>query len=284
MSFQDFGSFARRTKTRPLDDIDLIEFLNDCRDLYWDGVYNDPSLFRIRVADSSSVYWKYTNDDGYLNSTKILNRLKKQLEDVENYNKAEIKRNGVAIVLNLSSYDWSFDIVPGFRLRGNNNIPIPERLIPNGNGEWMKSEPQFDQVRISEVNKRHNSTLIPIIRLLKYWNVNTKHARRVGSYHLETMLIDSFNKEFEPISIIRRSVPKAFNLLSNAILYPCPDPKGLSSNLDEDWTSDERQTLSTVATEMAERAEMALEKEDEGDHKRAITWWNLVFPNFPEHE
>ena len=71
-----------------------------------------------------------------MNSTRVLNAIKTGLAAVPNYSKADIKRTGVAVTLNLTSRPWVFDIVPALEV----GDPVKHYLIPNGKGTWMRTE------------------------------------------------------------------------------------------------------------------------------------------------
>ena len=278
-----FGSFARNTKVRPLDDIDMLVILNR-QDVEVVANPGEPYTYNVRITSNSSPLRPYADEKGYgysyINSTKILNRFKSGLQKVSNYQRSEIKRTGVAVVLNLSSYPWAFDIVP--------TIPVPDYwgttlyyLIPNGKSKWMKSDPRIDQKLVTEANKSQNSFLLPLIRVIKYWNVKSLAAPRLMAYHLETLLINAF-KYGNPaiVSNIRSSIPDAFQQLARHVMYTCPDPKGLGPYLDAYLLNVDREKVRDAAIERSQYATCALDYEQKGDHAKAIKWWGYVFPNF----
>ena len=134
-----FGSFARKTKCRELDDIDLMIGIAANGATYnqydpWDNVRITAST--INLAQKNCI-----RDDGTLNSTKVTNRFKDKLESVREYSRSEVRRNGEAVVLNLKSKDWSFDIVPCFHTVTESDGRA-YYLIPNGQGYWNKTDPQ----------------------------------------------------------------------------------------------------------------------------------------------
>jgi hypothetical protein len=281
--YKPFGSFARSTKVRPLDDIDMLSLLNG-RGTVEVGYWYEQYTYLVQITDPSSPLAQFADSDGYVNSTRILNKFKSGLQAVPNYQKAEIKRNGVAVVLNLRSYPWAFDVVPSLPVTDSSGVTI-HYLIPNGSGKWMRTDPRRDQTAITEANKYHDGNLIPLIRLLKYWNMYSYAAPRIGSYYLETMPIDGLRYHYPPIgSNLRVSVPLAFQTLATQILSSCPDPKGLGPNLDANVPWEVKRKVHQAANERAGYANQALEYEQKGDHKNAIKYWGLVFPNFPAYD
>src|SRR5687767_9389864 len=69
--YQDFGSFARRTKVRPLDDIDTLLLISAGAGSYIENIgFN---TYTIIVPDKTCPTWVFTNDDDRtLNSRKVL--------------------------------------------------------------------------------------------------------------------------------------------------------------------------------------------------------------------
>lgn len=278
-SYKPFGSFARNTKVRPLDDIDMLVMLNG-RDTTC--ICNGSYVCDLRVDATTSPLYRFTGNNNYVNSTLVLNSLKRGLSNVANYKKAEIKRNGVAVVLNLKSYDWVFDIVPCLPVGSNGNTDY--YIIPNGAGQWMKTDPRIDQDNITSANQTQNGNLIPLIRLIKYWNTYSRVAPRIGSYYLETMLINGLGNQWVTLSNNTRSnVPLAFQTLASRITQSCPDPKGLGSDLDAGMDWDTRTKIQQKANERVTYAQHALDYEQKGNHKEAMKWWGYIFPNFPEY-
>lgn len=276
--YKPFGSFARSTKVRPLDDIDILLV---CFAKGTTAHYSSGHTYWLRVDEVTQDRKPYLDDYGFLNSTKVLNKMKSSLASVGNYRKAEIKRNGVAVVLSLSSYPWFFDIVPAFPI-GDGQGNTDYFLIPNGAGEWQRTDPRKDQELVTAANQQHRGRLLPLIRLIKYWNSYRWTPPTIPSYYLETMLLTGMRYS-STIPSIKAGIPHAFRLLANAVLASCPDPKKLGENLDVgvDWNT--RLKVSEVAKEMASIADEALYDENLDNHKTAIASWSRVFPNFPAY-
>ena len=112
-----FGSFERRTKIRPIDDIDLMLCLSGegTRTYIQSG-----EVFYINGSDADSKNGLMTDNTNYLNSTKVINRFISKLSDLQDYSKAEMHKNHEAATLQLKSYTWNFDIVPCFYIQ----IPV----------------------------------------------------------------------------------------------------------------------------------------------------------------
>ena len=277
-SFMPFGSFARKTKVRPLDDVDLLVMLNGRDSQVKEDVWTQAVC--VQITSDSSPLEPFADDSGWVKSSWILNRFKSKLKKVPNYQRSEIKRTGAAVVLNLKSYDWAFDIVPSLPV-GDGSGKTIYYLIPDGKGNWVKTDPRTDQEHVTSANQNQNGNLLPMIRLIKYWNVRSRAAPRLASYHLETLLINAFGSGNPAIeSKVRWSVPDAFQQLAYQVMFACPDPKGLGPNLDEGLPWETREKVRDAANDRAEYATYALHYEQQGDHQEAIKWWGYVFPSF----
>jgi hypothetical protein len=119
--FLPYGSFSRKTKIRPLDDIDLLVVLAGNGTIAQPSP-NDPYKWWLNIANSAAPLARFPDDYGFVNSTKVLNAMRDGLMKVKSYRKADLKKNMQAVVLDLSSYAWNFDIVPAVAV-GNTHTP-----------------------------------------------------------------------------------------------------------------------------------------------------------------
>ena len=119
----NYGSFSRRTKIKPLDDIDLMICIKGAGRQYTikNGAYYITSL----DSDKDN---ELLTEEGYLSSRKVINRFINKLSDLNDYSKAELHRNQEAVTLKLKSYDWNYDIVPCWY------TDTDKFLIPDGSG------------------------------------------------------------------------------------------------------------------------------------------------------
>lgn len=270
-----FGSFERRTKIRPIDDIDLMLCLSGegTRTYIQSG-----EVFYINGSDADSKNGLMTDNTNYLNSTKVINRFISKLSDLQDYSKAEMHKNHEAATLQLKSYTWNFDIVPCFY------TDTGFYLIPDGSGNWKKTDPRIDNERITDINQKHNGKLLELIRLAKYWN-NRKVTIRIGSYLLECMILQKYeNKEASENWWIDLEFRDLLNYLSSAILSDVDDPKGIQGNLNS-FCWDDRCKISDALTNAYNKAVEASNMElNDKNQKGAITKWGEVLgSDFPEY-
>lgn len=272
-----FGSFARKTQIQPLDDIDIMPLLKTGAAEYFPT--SEQYHYKLKAAASSPL--SYFNDDyGYVSSIRLLNKLKALLASVPNYQSADKKRNYQAVVLNLKSYTWSFDIVPACEINGVSGC-VESFLIPDGSGNWMKTDPRIDKKNITDENQRHDSKFIPTVRLLKYWK-ELKY-KNILSYYFETLAIQVF-RHATPISNFQYAIYYFFKNCPSFLLASCPDPKGLGPNLDAgiDWNT--KQNIVESMKYAADYSYNALVYEEKGMHKEAIFSWQQVFgKEFPNY-
>ncbi|MBE5076478.1 SMODS domain-containing nucleotidyltransferase [Anaerotignum lactatifermentans] len=270
-----FGSFERRTKIRPIDDIDLMLCLSGegTRTYIQSG-----DVFYISGNYSDSENRLTTDNTNFLNSTKVINRFISKLSDLQDYNKAEMHKNHEAATLQLKSYTWNFDIVPCFY------TDTGFYLIPDGSGNWKKTDPRIDNERIIDINQKHNGKLLELIRLAKYWN-NRKVTIRIGSYLLECMILQKYeNQEISEDWWIDLEFRDLLNYLSLTILSDVDDPKGIQGNLNS-FSWHDRCKISDALTNAYNKAVEASDMElIDNNQKRAITKWREVLGNdFPEY-
>lgn len=223
-----FGSFARRTKVRPIDDIDIMIGLNGHL-LYWEDNYDYKNCsIHLKSDVQTSGLWKdCLNEDKSLNSTKLLNKFKDALINISHYESASIHRRQQAITLKLSSYEWNFDLVPCFHTTSG------VYLIPNGNGGWMKTNPEKDQELVTSINQEHNGKFLELVRLVKYWNSKAfdRKANIESSYLLEVMLANYYSSR-EYVYDIEFEFEKSLKYLRKNISNTVDDPKDIEGDLN----------------------------------------------------
>lgn len=274
-----YGSFARKTKIRPLDDIDMMIGLHAQGASYLD---NGNSPITITINASSNLT-SFCNDNTHtLNSIKVINKFIKKCENVPQYAKADLKRNGSAAVLNLKSYDWSFDIVPCFmtvvELNGRNYY-----LIPDGSGNWKKTDPRIDRARVKDLNSAHDGHVLNVVRIIKYWN-RRPTMPSMSSYLLETMILDYYSAQTVKASeYVDIEIPKVLGYLTTAVHYQVNDCKGIQGNINN-LSSEDRNKISTRAASDKQKADQARSFETSNDHKASIQKWGEIFGSeFPTY-
>ena len=289
----NFGSFARKTKIKPLDDIDIIIGLNG-GDLAIEGYQWDNITLKVNndctdslILNASDKFSQNWNASIYqLNSNKVKNKLVSVLQKISQYEKAEIHARGEAVTLKLKSYPWTFDIVPAFNTGGDN----PYYLIPNGYGKWKKTNPKLEQERISRLNQQFNSVVLPTIRLIKYWN---RHGQmpNITSYVLETIVLDYFDQANHNIindgkyyDYADMHFRDALYYISSHIMYSVQDTKGFQGDINN-LTYDQKCKIQSRANSDYTKACNAVNAETQAkDNQKSINILRSIFGDeFPQY-
>lgn len=274
---EHFGSFARKTKCRNLDDIDLMIGLSACGSTYLQhNGYND-----ISITPSSELR-ACVNNSGELNSITVLNKFKEKLQNLSDYRSSDLRRDHQAVTLNLISREWSFDVVPCFHTVQESD-GRSYYLIPNGQGRWMKTDPTIDRSCVTEANKNNDGNLLEVIRLIKKWN-KVKNAKTISSYLLETILVTYGMTNNFCTDGIRGSFISALECIERNIYCPVYDLKGIQGDINT-LEFDDKDILFAKAGADVQKARTALQLEADGEHKQAIQKWGEIFGStFPKYE
>jgi hypothetical protein len=275
-----YGSFSRRTKKRPLDDIDIMICLKA------DGcTYNESSTkIEITVPENATRFKDYVNDrTAILNSRKLINAFVTKLADIPQYKKAEIKRNLEAATLNLQSHEWIFDIVPCF-FTTEDVYNRTYYLIPDGDGNWKKTDPRLDSERLTKLNKTHGGNLLNVIRAAKYWNKRPTMPT-MDSYLLENIILDYYSeKETVASEFVDIELVDVLLAIHRRIYRQVNDPKKIQGNLNN-LSAEDKKKIFDRAYEDYVRAFEAREMEKAKRDKDSINKWIEVFGDkFPKYE
>jgi hypothetical protein len=268
-----FGSFARKTKIRELNDIDLMFCLTANGATY--ALYG--SIYYINTPSAGNRL-KNLSDNDILNSRKVVNKLKSALSQIEHYKSAELHSRGEAATLSLQTYEWVFDIVPCFY------TDTGVYLIPDSNGNWKATDPRIDQRLVTETNQSYNGRLLQLIRTLKYWNrYNSSYT--IASYLFEQIVINFTKTKTELSQWVDLDIRDFFNYLSTYIDYAVNDPKCIQGDLNN-LTSEQRKSISDKAQWAYNKAVEAVNAEiDQKDQEKAINKWREIFGSkYPKYE
>ncbi|HBO9054815.1 TPA: nucleotidyltransferase [Pseudomonas aeruginosa] len=267
----NYGSFSRRTKKRPLDDVDMFFCL-----MAQGAVYNDydQNNITVTIENTASNLYQYTKDDNKtISSIKILNKFKRSLENIYQYRNAEVNRRQEVVLLDLTNKDWSFDIAPCFRTVEQYGKSF--YLIPNGTGDWKKADPRIDKNRTITINQQNNGNILNLIRIIKYWN-NRSTMHTMSSYLLENIILNYYQYRTDCSSFVDLSLADIFHHISLAVYQVVPDPKGFQGDLNN-LTYEQRVSISTRAHQDYLKALEARRLEQNKDEQSSINKWREIF-------
>lgn len=267
-----YGSFARKTKIRELDDVDIMFCLTADGATY----LKNYETYTIHTPNSGNRL-KYLSDNDILNSRKVVNKFKLSLAQIEHYKSADLHSRGEAATLSLQSYEWVFDIVPCFYTDTN------LYLIPDGNGNWKSTDPRIDQNIITIASQKYNGRVLQLIRTLKYWNRhNSTHT--ITSYLFEQVVINFINSRLELSQWIDFDTRDFFNYLSTNIYNSVNDPKRIQGDLNK-LTYEEKKAISEKSAWAYNKSREATNAETQDkDQEKAINKWREIFgAKFPTY-
>ncbi|NII82741.1 MULTISPECIES: nucleotidyltransferase [unclassified Pedobacter] len=274
----DYGSFARKTKIRPLDDIDMMVIMHG-----QSGTYNEfYDKIEITVHPDARTLVSLCNANSViLNSRKVIEKFKASLGNITVYGKADIKRNMEAATLKLDSYEWIFDIVPCF-LTTADATGKSFYLIPDGNGNWKKSDPRFDKERMRSTNALQNVSVLDMIRLFKYWTGRATMPT-IKSYFLENLILNYYNSGVTSSTYVDYEIPNVLAYIYNNIHNALNDPKGFQGDINH-LTWDEREKIKNKAAKDYHIAKAAIEFETNKNMRESINKWREIFgESFPQY-
>lgn len=285
----NYGSFERKTKTRPLDDIDMMIGIGADGCTYIENTVDD---IKIYLPDNysgrlSALRHTTMGKENTLSSTRVVNKFVKNLGGIEQYSKAQIKRTGEAATLKLTSYEWNFDLLPCFMTQAGSD-GITYYLIPNANGDWRKTDPRKDRARLISINQACNGNVLNVIRALKYWN-QRPYQTRISSYLLETMISDYYQNEVyssrasDVSGYVDLEIIKVLKYLLNNIFFTVHDPKNITYDINY-LNFTEREIMHKKLSSSLEKATLARQYELDDKLKESIRVWQDFFgSSFPDY-
>ena len=273
-----FGSFARKTKCRELDDIDLMIGIAANGATYnssdpWDDVH-------ITASTTNQAQKDCTREDGTLNSTQVINKFKSKLKHVREYSRSDVHKSGEAVVLNLTSKDWSFDIVPCFHTVTESD-GRSYYLIPNGKGNWKKTDPLKDKEHVTNTNKDKEGRVLELIRLCKKWN-NVKKATTIPSYLLETMIINYCDSQTTLSQFIDYRFRDTLKYIADNIMNSVSDMKEIQGDINT-LSDTDKSKLKEKANNDYQKACEASEMETVNQEKAIKLWGEILGGDFPTY-
>lgn len=237
------GSYKRHTQIRPVNDVDIMIILDYYE--YWDQFGNDP------IA--------------------LLRFIKQKLK--ETYPETNIIIQSHSIGLKFSKIP-DVDIIPSFLIDEENEIYI----IPDKNFSiYIKTSPPKHQTIISEHNLKLKNKFIPLIRIIKKWK--SSNDIDLKSFHLEIFIMKLITSPFQRY---QDALHHFFESATKAIYDSCMDPAGLSGDLADYLTTQDKQNLSKEFLKLSQKIKELNQLEKEGYHQPSIEgWYNIFKEPFP---
>lgn len=271
------GSFARKSKIWPLDDIDIYFPIDGVGLVYTQQGSTPPYRPRTdRVLNENplvSVPDRWMEGIN-ISSHKLIDGFATVLR--RHYPDTSVRRDGEAVRVKMSN-DLGFDVVPCFSLEPYNPPEQSFYVIPDGQNGWIRTNPRIDNEVSDFLQKHNNGHFRPAVKLLKWWNEH-RFAKRFSSYYIELATMRAFdarNQWTPPVGSLSDAVHLAFQGL-----YTAAANGDLQSWLREALPV-ERGPLSLEQLRdlnaAADQAGIAVAYERQGETQNAIQEWKAIF-------
>ena len=182
------GSFARHTKNRPLDDIDIYLPLDGANLFYYEhGAITPYTVLTDGLAFNPLLTPRWANGS-YVSSAKLVEEFAGALK--RRFPQTKVKPNGHAISIRMTHGETptqdglGYDVVPCFSLKPQRQDDRHFYLMPNGQGGWMRTNPRVDSGVADVLQENHNKLFRKVVKLLKYWNTEQLNGA-ISSYFIE---------------------------------------------------------------------------------------------------
>lgn len=144
------------------------------------GSYTRNTILPRKADDESDIDYMivFDNSDNCIPQT-YLNRIRKFVENY--YSTSDIHQSSPTIVLKLNHI--KFELVPAYKISST-------YYISDGNGNWMPTNPNDFNSKLTTVNNNNSFKIKPIVRLIKNWNVNVNY-RALKSYKIEEQIANN---------------------------------------------------------------------------------------------
>jgi len=273
------GSFGRRTQAQPLTDIDLYLVMNAGGLTMWDfGAQR--RLILVGQTPGPLTYDPTLSYSGWLSADLVAQRIADRLADlplVEQWRaKTGLNDKRKSSFIRLPD-GLNVDVTPVLWATGF-TYGIDRFFMPQGRESlwWTPTNPKEDQRRLSAQNRQQDDLLLPVIRMLKWWNDNRNGGRLKGIL-LETLVENGLR--YSRLDGLAQALHMAFCHIQIGLdAPPCLDPTGLGPPLDVNLSLVDR-TLSVFAANSAHvYAVQAADAFRVGNVTEGIQAWASVFP------
>jgi predicted nucleotidyltransferase len=146
------------------------------------GSYTRNTILPRKFDDLSDVDYMIVFKDGSSKPQTYLDRLRRFVEKY--YYSSEIKQSNPTIQLELNHI--RFELVPAKKYWWDSDYQIPAKA--SDYQDWQATDPNGFNDRLVNANQSNKSLIKPLVRVLKYWNVN--NSRPFDSYELEQAVVD----------------------------------------------------------------------------------------------
>ena len=143
------------------------------------------------------------------------------------YSNSFIASDGRSVIM--SHAEFSFHVVPSFARENKGYI-----VADSKNQQWVKTNPNIHYYDLDDENHKHKGLLLPVIRIMKYWN--ECNGSLFNNYYLELLLKETLSeiKANTRVQVIKYFFRKAIRMLVFTIDDPADDGKQMDGLKDID--------------------------------------------------
>jgi hypothetical protein len=181
----------------------------------------------------------------------------------------DISPNGQAVTIRFT--DFKVDVVPGFRRQGGGYL-IPDSQL----GRWIGTDPKRHVEIWSDANKAHAGDLVPLLKMLKAWNISRGVLR---SFHMEALALSVLDNV--RISDFPSGARFVFDKARARIDKKLPDPAGYSDDVAAHVNT--REAVDKIVQRLAWAHDTAVEAErlaSNGYVEQAFEKWGSIFKGY----
>ncbi|MFC3070500.1 CBASS oligonucleotide cyclase [Phenylobacterium soli] len=242
------GSYGRRTKTKPLKDIDIF------------------------VVLGKDEKWRRDK-----HPKGVLDDLEKCLVDAYGEDQVERDRRCVTVYFqkkNQTQHEdgkvLSLDVVPAFGMK--DGYDIPDDTL----GTWIKTDPEIHAEEATAKNKALAGGWVPLVKMLKSWN-RSNGKSITPSYLIEVMALELVDG---PFSNFPDEARRFFAAAQATVGDDWPDPAGLGPLVSDEMTAARCATARQKLREAEVAATRAFRAEQQGYEGEAVRIWKEIFGDF----
>ena len=245
------GSYARRTKTKPLEDVDI---------------------FCVLGANEE----KYRNE----NPSRVLEAFQRALIKEYGSGSVKLQRRSVQIDFGVKSADddtadqvMSVDVVPAFTKGKHYEIPDAKT------SSWIKTDPEIHKELATRANEAFSKQWVPLVKMLKKWNRN--RGKPVSpSFLLEVMALKLFIPPFS--GGYPYEVKSFFANAAERIGNVWGDPAELGPPVSDQMDASKVETARQALIQAEHAVSRAIRLARDGRSGDALQEWRALFgPLFP---
>lgn len=190
----------------------------------------------------------------------------------KHYDKVDISGYGHGVSIFLSEYQ--FNIVPGV-YKENKGYVIPDYK----NDKWRRGNPDLYSDQLKTANQQHKGRLLPLIRIIKCWNIANNSV--FDEYYLE-LLVKKILTNVET-STYSKAIEYIFKEATKEIVFSIDDPARFEIQV-QGLADVEKLAEAMIAFHTAYKKTLkAKEYEHEGKLDLSYNEWESIFPGvFPK--